>query len=312
MQLDPAIRQTIINALPPNIQNMPEPQLSQAIMQVYIRRVKSMQGGGVPLPNAAALPWQQQQRQQQQQQQQQQQRQQPPPPQQHQQQQSADHFLQNPGVNMPSTGSMFGNMGPKQGELNPFVPGSQANAIASGLLAQPTPSQQLQQRQHQQQAHTQQQHQAQQQNQQRAMMEMRRALSGGLGAGVAGGLGGGLMNTSGANSALGLSAGGLNPLGMGGNISPAGIAAASNGLPVGGFRNGGGGVLGMGVALPVSGSGFGGLNSGTGLDGAGAPVGAGEGSGVGTAGMLHGAAGGVTLGMYQSFLQRNGEGGQGQ
>ena len=92
-------------------------------------------GGGVPLPNAAALPPQQQQ----------------------QQQQSADYFLQNSGVNMPSTGSIFGNMGPKQGELNPFVPGSQANAIASGLLAQPTPSQQLQQLQLQQQAHTQQQ-----------------------------------------------------------------------------------------------------------------------------------------------------------
>jgi hypothetical protein len=146
------------------------------------------------------------------------------------------------------------------------------------------------------------------------MMEMHRALSGGLGAGVAGGLGGGLMNTSGGNSALGLSASGLNPLGMGGNVGPTGIAAASNGLPVGGFRNGGG--LGMGVALPASGAGFGGSNSGTGLDGTRTPVGGGEGAGgaggVGMAGMLHGAAGGVTLGMYQSFMQRNGEGGQGQ
>ncbi len=306
------MRQTIFNALPPHIRNLPEPQLSQAIMQIYIRRFKSMQGGGVPLPNAAALPRQQQQQLQQQlQQQQQQQRQQPPPPQQQQQQQSADHFLQNPGVNMQSTGSMFGNMGPKQGELNPFVPGSQANAIASGLLAQPTPSQQLQQRQHQQQAHAQQEHQAQQQNQQRAMMEMHRVLSGGLGAGVGGGLGGGLMNTSGANSALGLPAAGLNPLGMGGNMGSAGIAAASNGLPMGGFRNGSG--LGMGVARPVSGTGFGGLSSGTGLDGGGeVPGGAGGLSGVGMAGMPHGAAGGVTLGMYQSFMQRNGEGGQGQ
>ena len=97
-------------------------------------------------------------------------------------------------------------------------------------------------------------------------------------------------------------------------MGPAGaIAAASNSLPVGGFRNGGGsgGGLGMGVAMPVSGAGFGGMNSGTGLDDAGAPVGA-EGAGVGVPGMLHGAAGGVTLGMYQSFMQRNGEGGQGQ
>ena len=119
------------------------------------------------------------------------------------------------------------------------------------------------------------------------------------------------MNTSGANSALGLSAGGLNPLGMNGNMGPAGIAPASNGLPVGGFRNNGGG-LGMGVAVPVSGASFGGMGSGTGLDGAGTPVGAGEGAGVGMAGMVHGAGGGVTLGMYQSFMQRNGEGGQGQ
>jgi hypothetical protein len=293
------MRQNIFNMLPPHIRNLPEPQLSHTIMQIYIRRVKPMQGGGgLPLPNAAALP-------------QQQQRQQPPPPQHH-QQQSADHFLQNPGVNIPSTGSMFGNVGPKQEELNPFVPGSQANVITSGLLAQPTASQQLQQRQHQQQAHTQQQQQqqVQQQNQQRAMMEMHRALSGGLGAGVAGGLGGGLMNTGGANGALGLSAGGLNPLGMSGNMGPAGIAPASNGLPVGGFRNNGGG-LGMGVAVPVSGANFGGLGSGTGLDGAVAPVGAGD-AGAGMAGMVHGAAGGVTLGMYQSFMQRNGEGGQGQ
>ena len=139
------------------------------------------------------------------------------------------------------------------------------------------------------------------------MMEMHRALSGGLGAGVGGGLGGGLMNTSGANSALSLPAAGLNPLGMGGNMGSAGIAAASNGLPVG-FRNGGG--LGMGVALPVSGAGFGGLSSATGLDGGGeGPGGAGGLSGVGMAGM---PPGGVTLGMYQSFMQRNGEGGQGQ
>ena len=289
MLLDPATRMKVFNLLPPHIRNMPEPQLSQAIMQIYARYFKPG-GGGVPLPNVAAIPQQQQQ---------QQQRQQPPPPQQQQQQQqqqSADHFLQNPGVNVPSAGPMFGNMGPKQGELNPFVPGSQANAIASGLLAQPTPSQQLQQRQQQQQAHAQQQHQTQQQNQRRAVMEMHRALSGGLGAGVAGGLGGGLMNTGGANSAL---VGGLNPLAMGGNTG----SAASNDLR-GGFHNAGAGAgLGMGVALPVSG--FGGLSS---LDGSGAPAGGGEVSGAGMGGMPHGAAGGVTLGMYQSFMQRNGEG----
>ena len=54
------------------------------------------------------------------------------------------------------------------------------------------------------------------------MMEMHCALSGGLGAGVAGGQGGGLMNTSGANSALGLSASRLNPLGMGREHGPRG------------------------------------------------------------------------------------------
>jgi len=307
------MRQNIFNLLPPQIRNLPEPQLSNAIMQVYIRRFKPMQGGGAPLPNAVVLSQQQQQ-----------QRQQPPPPQQ-QQQQSADHFLQNAGVNMPSTGSIFGNMGPKQGELNPFVPGSQANTIASGLLAQPTPLRQLQQqRQHQQQAHAQQQQQAQQQNhtqqqqqaqqqnqQQRAMLEMHRALSGGLGAGVGGGLGGGLMNTNGAISALGLSDA-LNPLGMGGTM---GIGGANNGLEVGGFRNGNGGGLGMGVGMPVSGAGFGGLSAGTGLDGADVPDGTaatGGLGGVGMGGMPHGAAGGVTLSMYQSFMQRNGEGGQGQ
>jgi hypothetical protein len=34
--------------------------------------------------------------------------------------------------------------------------------------------------------------------------------------------------------------------------------------------------------------------------------------GVGMGGMAHGGTGGVTLSMYQSFLHRNGEGGQGQ
>jgi len=305
LQLDPAVRQTIINLLPPHLRSLPEPQLSQAIM-VFVRqhRMKTMQGGGVPL-NAAALSQQQQQlqqlhqqqqqqQQQQFQQQQQQQQQQQPPPSlaQQQQQQSSDRFSQNSGVNMPSTGSMFGNMGPKQGELNPFVPGSQANAIASGLLAQSTPMQQLQQRhQLQQQAHAQQQHQAQ-----RAVMEMHRVLSGGLGAGVGGGLGGGLMNTSGTNSL----SGGLGPMGMGGNMSSTGMAG-NNGPGAGGFRN-----VGLGLGVPAGGASFGGLNSGTGLDGGGAS-GGGDGGGLG--GM---PPGGVTLDMYQSFMQRNGEGGQGQ
>jgi hypothetical protein len=311
-QLDPAVRQRIINMLPPNVRNLPEPRLSQVIMQILRQqqRFKALQGGGVPFPNAVALPQQQQQQQQQQQSQQQQQQPPPPPPQHQQQQQSADHFPQNPGVNMPSTGPVFGNMGPKQGELNPFVPGSQANAIASGLLAQPTPLQQLQQRQHQQQqAHAQQQHQAQQN--QRAMMEMQRVLSGGLGAGVGGGLGGGLMNTGGTNSL----SGGLGPLGMGGSMGSTGVVGGSNALGVSGFRNGGGGGLGLGLGMPVSGAGFGGLSSGTGFDGGGAS-GNGDGGGgglggVGMPGMPHGAPGGVTPGMFQSFMQRNG-GGQGQ
>jgi len=70
----------------------------------------------------------------------------------------------------------------------------------------------------------------------------------------------------------------------------------------------------MGVCLPVGGGSFGGLSSGPGLDGAAGPVGsggAGAPGGVGMAGMPYGAAGGVTPDMYQSFLQRSGEGGQG-
>ena len=95
---------------------------------------------------------------------------------------------------------------------------------------------------------------------------------------------------------------------MGGNLGSAGIAAANNGLPAGGFRSGSG--LGMGVALPMSGAGFWGIGLwdrfrwrwnvgwwwGGGRDGRDATC----------------AAGSVTLGMYQSFMQRNGEGGQGQ
>ena len=33
--LDPAVHQAIMNVLPPQIQSLPEPQLSQAIRQVY-------------------------------------------------------------------------------------------------------------------------------------------------------------------------------------------------------------------------------------------------------------------------------------
>jgi len=139
--LPPVVRQIILNALPPHFQAMPEPQLSQAINQIYIRQQPSfqaiMQGAGIPMPNTTAMSQQQQ----------------PQPPQlsqlqqQQQQQQPVDHFPQTSGVNIPATatGSMFGKMGIKQGELNPFVPGSQANAIASGFLGHPTSLQQLRQ-----------------------------------------------------------------------------------------------------------------------------------------------------------------------
>ena len=46
--LDPAVRQTIFNLLSPPIQNLPEPQLSQAIMQIFIgqkHRLNIVQGG---------------------------------------------------------------------------------------------------------------------------------------------------------------------------------------------------------------------------------------------------------------------------
>src|SRR6266702_8979115 len=104
-QLDPTVRQTIFNLLPQQLRNMPEPQLSPVIMQIFLRRFQASQ-------NAAALSQQQQQQQQQQAQQQQQQIQQQP-----------DRFPQNPGVNMASSGSMFGNVGLGQGDLNPVVPG---------------------------------------------------------------------------------------------------------------------------------------------------------------------------------------------
>ncbi|KAH9959667.1 hypothetical protein BC827DRAFT_1384663 [Russula dissimulans] len=321
-QLPPAVRQMILNALPPHLQSLSEPQLSRTINQIFIRQQPHlqalMQGAGISMPNTATMPQQQQP--------------QPPPPQQQQQQpqlqpqpqsqqQPADRFPQTPGVNIPTTAtnSMFGKNGIKQGELNPFVPGSQANAIASGFLGHPTSLQQFQQQQaHAQQQHQQQQQRQAQQNQQRTLMEMQRALNGGLGAGVGGGLGGALMNMGGTGASGGL---GLGPLGIG-----------SNGLSVGGFRNGGanGGVngggglgLGLGLNLPMSAAGFGGLSAGSGMDGGasgagpgagggGSDVGGGGAGGAGMAGMAPGSTGGVTLDMYQSFMHRSGEGGQGQ
>ena len=267
VRLDPAMRQAILNILPPNARNLPEPQLSQLMMQIFLRQQR-VQGAA----------------QQQQQTQQAQQTQQQP-----------DRFPQNPGVNMASNGPMFGN-------LNPFVPGSQANAIASGLMVPPTTSleQQLQQRHQQAQQQAQQQHQQQQQqqaqaqqqqaqqNQQRAILEMQRALGGGLGAGVGAGLGGGLMNT-------GPGGGGL---GMPGSLGSHGGA---------GFGNGGNGMAGAGIGLGLSGTGFSSLGGATGMDGAG-----GGGAGEGNGGINGMGANAVTMDMFQSFLHRNGEGGQGQ
>ena len=295
VRLDPAVRQVIFNMLPPQIRSYPEAQLNHLIAQLYLRQPQRFQ-------NVAALSQQQQQSAQQQQQQAQQQQQQQ---QQQTQQQQPDRFSQNPGVNMTSNGgSMFGgNMALKQGEqLNPFVPGSQANTIASGLMIQPTTSlEQLQQRQQQQQAQAQaqaqqqqqqQQQQQAQQNQQRAILDMQRALSGGLGAGVGAGLGGGLMNT-------GVGGGGL---GMSGGLG-------SHGGP--GFGNGGNnGMTGAGIGLGLSGVGFSALGGPTGMDGAAGGAGASGGAGEGLNGM--GAnLNTVTMDMFQSFMHRNGEGGQG-
>jgi hypothetical protein len=295
VRLDPAVRQVIFNMLPPQLRNFPEPQLSHIITQLYLRQQQRTQ-------NVAALSQQHQQAQQQQQQQQQQAQQQ------HQQQtqQQPDRFPQNPGVNMAANGSMFGNLALKQGELNPFVPGSQANTIASGLMIQPTTSlEQLQQRQQQAQQQQQQQAQAQQQaqqqqaqqqqqqkqqaqqNQQRAILDMQRVLSGGLGAGVGAGLGGGLMNTGAGGGALGMSGGGLG----------------SQHGPGFGNGNGGNGMTGAGIGLGLSGAGFSALGGATGMDGAGGGGGAGAGEGLNGMG-----ANAVTMDMFQSFLHRNGEG----
>ena len=54
-QLDPAIRQKIMNSLP-QLRSLSEPQLSQAIMQIFVgqqNRFKAIQGGSIPLLNAA-------------------------------------------------------------------------------------------------------------------------------------------------------------------------------------------------------------------------------------------------------------------
>ena len=96
-----------------------------------------------------------------------------------------------------------------------------------------------------------------------SQQQQHRVLGGGLGAGVGGGLGGGLMNTSGMNSL----SGGLGPMGMGGNMGPTEIAG-NNGPGAGGFRN-----IGLGLGVPAGGTSFGGLSTGTGLDGGGAPGG---------------------------------------
>jgi mediator of RNA polymerase II transcription subunit 25 len=74
LQVDPTMRQKILNAIP-QLRTLPEPQLSQAIMQVLRRQqqFQALQGGGTPLPNAAAISQQQQLQLQQQQNQQQQQ-----------------------------------------------------------------------------------------------------------------------------------------------------------------------------------------------------------------------------------------------
>ena len=139
LQVDPTTRQKILTSIP-QLRTLPEPQLSQAIMQVLRRQqqFQALQGGGTSLPDGAAAAAISQA-----------------------QQQSMDHFLQNLGINTPYTPSMFENMGLER-EENPFIPGTRAHANSSGLWLQPTSLQQLQlqlqqQKNQQQQAgHTQQ------------------------------------------------------------------------------------------------------------------------------------------------------------
>ena len=49
-RLDPAVRQVIMDVLPPQIQSLPEPQLSQAISQAYEHQQRSFKTVGVALP----------------------------------------------------------------------------------------------------------------------------------------------------------------------------------------------------------------------------------------------------------------------
>jgi hypothetical protein len=105
----------------------------------------------------------------------------------------------------------------------------------------------------------------------------------------------------------------MNTGGPSGGLGPGHVLSGGLGQPgMGGFRNGG---VGLGLGMPVTNSGFGGLSSGPGpgpgpgLDhGAGAP---GTTSGGGENGSGMGGIG-VTFDMYQSFMHRSGEGGQGQ
>jgi hypothetical protein len=99
LQVDPAMRQKTLNSIPQLLRTLPEPQLSQAIMQVLRRQqqFQALQGGGTPLPNAAAISQQQQQ--------------------------SMDHFLQSLGINTPGpyTPSMFENMGLEREETCSYL-----------------------------------------------------------------------------------------------------------------------------------------------------------------------------------------------
>jgi hypothetical protein len=47
-QLDPGVRETILDLVSPQIRSLPEPQLSQAIREIFLgqqRRFNSVQGG---------------------------------------------------------------------------------------------------------------------------------------------------------------------------------------------------------------------------------------------------------------------------
>ena len=62
-QLDAKVRETIFSLLSPQMQDLPEPQLSQAIMQIFVgqqNRFRAIQGGGIFSLNASALPLHQQ------------------------------------------------------------------------------------------------------------------------------------------------------------------------------------------------------------------------------------------------------------